>query len=96
VRLNYFRFVQHRIKYINSGDILCIDEEGCLDKNKEPVLKFSSKQLEEIAKRKSEGYLTKKAVVTFLVYWFDPEIEKESLIVLPEIFYESDSNRSEI
>jgi ATP-dependent DNA helicase RecQ len=61
--------------------------QGCLDKNNEPILKFSSKKLEEIAKLKKEGYLPKNAVVTFLVYWYDQENEKESLIVLPEVFF---------
>jgi hypothetical protein len=60
-----------------------------LDKNNEHILKFSSKQLEEIAKLKAEGYLPKKAVVSFLVYWYDQENEKESLIVLPKIFFNS-------
>jgi len=91
VKLGYFRFVQHRIRHINSGDILTIDKEGCLDKNNEPILKFSSKQLEEMAKLKADRYLPKKAIVSFLVYWFDQENEKESLIVLPEIFFESNS-----
>ena len=91
VRLGYFKFVQHRIKHIKTGDILNIDEEGCLDKNNESILKFSSKQLKEIKKLKAEGYLQKKAVVSFLVYWFDQENEEESLIVLPEIFFNSNS-----
>jgi ATP-dependent DNA helicase RecQ len=89
VNLGYFKYVQRQIKPIKSGDILSIDDEGCLDKNNEPILKFSSKQLEEMAKLKAEGYLPKKAVVSFLVYWYDHESEKESLIVLPEIFFES-------
>ena len=91
VNLGYFKYVQRLIKPIKSGDILSIDEAGCLDKNNEPILKFSSKQLEEIKKLKAEGYLPKKAVVSFLVYWFDQENEKESLIVLPEIIFNSNS-----
>jgi len=89
VNLGYFKYVQRQIKPIKSGDILSIDEEGCLDKNNKHILKFSSKQLQEMAKLKAEGYLPNKAVVSFLVYWFDQENEKESLIVLPEIFFES-------
>ena len=92
VKLYYFQYVQHRIKPIKSGDILLVDDESCLDKNNEPILKFSAKKLEEMAKLKAEGYLPKKAVVSFLVYWFDQENDKESLIVLPEIFFESNSN----
>ena len=87
VKLGYFKYVQRQINHMKSGDILSIDEEGCLDKNNEHILKFSSKQLEEIKKLKAEGYLPKKAVVSFLVYWFDQENEEESLIVLPEIFF---------
>ncbi len=91
VNLGYFKYVQRQIKPIKTGDILTVDEEGCLDKNNEPILKFSAKQLEEIKKLKAEGYLPKKAVVSFLVYWYDEKNEKESLIVLPEVFFESNS-----
>lgn len=88
VRLSYFEFVQHRIKSLKWGDTLYIDNEVCLNKDKKQVLKFSNKQLKEIEKLKAEGYIPKKAVVSFLVYWWDKESEKESLIVLPEIRFE--------
>ena len=91
VNLGYFEFVQHRIKYLKWGDELKIDDEACLNKDGKPVLKFSNKELEEIEKLKAEGYLPKKAVVSFLVYWFDKEKEKESLIVLPEICFEREA-----
>jgi hypothetical protein len=37
MNLGYFRFVQYRIKHIKSGDILTIDDEGCLDMNNEKM-----------------------------------------------------------
>jgi ATP-dependent DNA helicase RecQ len=85
VKLGYFAFVQHRISSLKWGDKLMIDAEGGLNKHGEPVLKFSNKKLEEIEKLKSEGYFPQEACVSFLVYWFDQEKEKKSLIVLPEI-----------
>jgi len=91
VNLGYFKYVQRQIKPIKSGDILSIDEEGCLYNDKERILKFSSKQLEEIKKLETEGYLPTRAVVSFLVYWYDQENEKESLIVLPEMFFNSNT-----
>jgi ATP-dependent DNA helicase RecQ len=85
IKLSYFAFVQHRIIALKWGDKLTIDAEGCLNKIGESVLKFSNKKLEEIEKLKSEGYFPTEAFVSFLVYWFDQEKEKRSLIVLPEI-----------
>jgi ATP-dependent DNA helicase RecQ len=85
VKLGYYQFVQHRIKHLKSGDELKIAEEGCLNKNGELVLKFSKSKLEEIEKLKADRYILIKAVVSFLVYWYDKEKEKESLIVLPEV-----------
>lgn len=88
VKLGYFEFVQHRITKLKWGDELKIDDEGCLNKDEKPILKFSNQKLAEIEKLKAEGYLPEKAFVSFLVYWFDKEKEKESLIVLPEIRFE--------
>ena len=93
VQMGYFRFVQHRISNLVSGDLLNIKEDGCANKNDEWVLKFSKRFMDTIKMHESKGYKMKSANVNFIVYWWDEEIEKEVKIILPEVFFEMDENK---
>ena len=86
IQLGYFGFIQKRIYSLNSGDPLAINEEGCLNKNHELVLKFSAHMKEEIQKQKELGFRISSAKVSFIVYWYNEQDEKECLVVLPEVF----------
>ena len=88
VNLGYFEFVQHRIKDMFCGQLLKVSSEGCCNENGEQVLKFSKKFLEVIKANDAKGYVMKDAKINFMVYWFKEEIEKEILIILPELNFE--------
>ncbi|HMQ07412.1 MAG TPA: RecQ family ATP-dependent DNA helicase [Saprospiraceae bacterium] len=87
VQMGYFKFVQHRISKLVSGDPLNIKEDGCANMKNEMVLKFSRRFIETIQKHESKGFMMKSANVNFLVYWWDEESEKEVKIILPEVFF---------
>ncbi|MEX0981537.1 MAG: hypothetical protein WD577_10080 [Bacteroidales bacterium] len=87
VQLGYFAFVQKRILSLKSADLLKVNEEGCLNHKEEQVLKFSAHMKEEIQKLQQLGYSPAAAKVTFLLYWYSEERDKEFLVVLPEITF---------
>ena len=79
---------KHRIKDMFCGQLLKVSSEGCCNENGEQVLKFSKKFLEVIKANDAKGYVMKDAKINFMVYWFKEEIEKEILIILPELNFE--------
>jgi len=85
LNLGYFKFVQHRIRKLNSGDLLSVSEEGFSNTNGDDVAKYSKQFLSRIGRLKKQGYSISSAKISFLVYWYDPEVEEEHLIVLPEM-----------
>ncbi|HMQ50119.1 MAG TPA: RecQ family ATP-dependent DNA helicase [Saprospiraceae bacterium] len=92
VNLGYFKYVQHRINHLLSGDPLTITEEGCANSRGELVLKFSRKFLETIASQTKKGYELKSAKVNFIVYWLQEEAEKEVKVLLPELYFQKNSS----
>jgi len=91
IQLGYFGFIQKRIFPLNSGDPLGVNEEGCVNRNQELVLKFSAHMKEEIQKQKEMGFRISGAKVSFLVYWYNEQDDKEYLVVLPQVFYKCDT-----
>jgi ATP-dependent DNA helicase RecQ len=85
VQLGYFGFVEHRIRRLKTGEVLKLNEEGCLNRSDELVLKFSAHMQEEIQKLHQLGYNSSTAKVAFLVYWYSEVNAREFLVVLPEI-----------
>jgi len=85
LNLGYFKFVQYRILKLNSGDLLSVSEEGFSNTNGDAVAKYSKQFLSRIERLKKQGYSISSAKISFLVYWYDPEVEEEHLIVLPEM-----------
>ncbi len=88
VQLGYFETIQHRIKDLESGDILIIKSEGCANMNGEYVLKFSKKAMDQIQTLKTKNYHLKNAKVNFILYWYNESTGRESKIVLPELIFE--------
>jgi len=51
------------------------------------VLKFSQKFSERVTKLAGQGYQPFDATVNFMVYWQNPEKDREIVILLPEILF---------
>ncbi len=86
VRLGYFRFVQHRVNDLLSGDQLSISPEG-LSSEKGSVLKFSNNFITEIEKLQTKGYYLQFAKVNFIVYWYNIKENIEVKCILPELLF---------
>jgi ATP-dependent DNA helicase RecQ len=85
IQLGYFGFIQRRIFPLNSGDQLGINEEGCVNKKGELVLKFSAHMGEKLSRLCNEGYKPVEAHVVFIVNWYSEEKGEEYLLALPEL-----------
>lgn len=88
VWLDYFITRQALLKNLSSGSSLRINGHQCLNIKGQAVLKFSKQfvtQLENLAKR---GYFLQSCNVNHMVYWQKEGMEKEVLIILPELIFE--------
>ena len=56
IYLGYFERVQRIVDNLMSGEILRMNDDGCMNNKGELVLKFSKKFLEKLAEIKSDGY----------------------------------------
>jgi ATP-dependent DNA helicase RecQ len=88
VWLGYFVRKQSTVSQLMSGDSLILNDEGCSDSKRQPVLKFSNRLLKQLESMKSANYVMKSAKVNFIVYWLDEETQQEVKIVLPELWFE--------
>ena len=88
VNLGFFEYRQSQINNLIPGNILVVKDEGCANNNGVTVLKFSKKFNETIAQLKGQEYTLKNARINFIVYWKDPEKEKEYKVILPELDFE--------
>ena len=88
IYLGYFERVQRIVDNLMSGEILRMNDDGCMNNKGELVLKFSKKFLEKLAEIKSDGYRPTSAKVNFIVYWTKEETGQELKVVLPELYFE--------
>lgn len=88
VWLDYFITRQHLLSQLTSGDTLTINGDECTNAKGQSVLKFSRQFLNTIETQRQKGYHLKQAKVNFIVYWKKPGEEKESRIILPELYFE--------
>jgi len=93
VWLDYFISRQYLINQLISGDTLTIHGDECLDSKGRSVLKFSKQFVEKMENMKAKNYELKSAKVNFIVYWKKEDTEQEVKIILPELYFERDSNR---
>ncbi|HEY8364253.1 MAG TPA: RecQ family ATP-dependent DNA helicase, partial [Haloplasmataceae bacterium] len=92
VYLSFFYNTQKVISELMSGDILKVDDYGCLDKDNRRVLKYSNKFKEELSKLRERGYVVKSAKVKYIIYWKEENANQEILILLPELEMEKTNN----
>ena len=89
VWLSFFAPRQNQLDCLNSGDVLRVDQNGCYNASREPILRFSklfSKQMDSLA---GQTYRPKYAWVRFIVYWKLGESGEEIKILLPEVVFDS-------
>lgn len=96
VYLDYFEYVQNRIRNIFSGDTLMIRDEGCTNSNGDLVLKFSQKTVDALKYQAEKGYRLKEAKVNFIIYWHKDGSDKEVKIILPELYLEKEIKEEEL
>ncbi|MBO6496861.1 MAG: RecQ family ATP-dependent DNA helicase [Roseivirga sp.] len=94
VQLGYFEFVQHRIRELLSGDALLLSEEGCLNTNREFVLKFSKSFKKKLKELEEKSFKTKDCKINYLLFWKAEDSDREVGIVLPEIYFERNDRTS--
>ena len=87
--LDYFASRQYPISQLICGDDLIINNDECMNSNKQSVLKFSRKFLErQYENLKAQNYELMRAKVNFIVYWQSEETKREIKIILPELYFE--------
>ncbi len=86
--LDYFINIQHLVSQLTSGDELTFHGDECLNSKGQSVLKFSKLFVQQIESMKQKNYELKKAKVNFIVYWLKENIEQETKIILPELYFE--------
>jgi ATP-dependent DNA helicase RecQ len=85
VWLNYFFGKKRQIQDLRPGEKLEIRGHECFNSKGESVLRFSNAFKKTLESFEAKGYILQKARVNWMVYWKDPELDKEALIVLPEL-----------
>lgn len=88
VWLDYFRYKQHLISQLTSGDLVTVREDECLNSKGQSVLKFSQQFIKRIQSMKEKKYELKSAKVNFIVYWLKEDTDQEIKIILPELYFE--------
>lgn len=83
--LDYYISKQNLISNLICGDKLSANNEGCFDKNENPVVKFSGSFKEKIIAFESKGYKLKDASVNYIVYWQKEDTDNDLKIILPEL-----------
>lgn len=85
VRLGYFEFVDKNVRKCIPGDELVLKDDDYVYCHDKRVLQLSKTSREELDKYRDMGYVLSSIKIKHMVYWYDKEKEKQSLIILPEI-----------
>jgi ATP-dependent DNA helicase RecQ len=88
VWLDFFINRQRHISKLTSGDTLIFKDAECLDIYNNSILKFSQQFNKQIENLKEKNYKLKSAKVNFILHWKKEDTEKETKIVLPELYFE--------
>lgn len=86
--LDFFISKQNLISNLKSGDKLTANNEGCMDKNGNFVVKFSQSLKRKISDHEKKGYKLSDSEVNYIIYWQKEDMETEVKIVLPELKFE--------
>lgn len=89
VNLGYFKFIQHRITSMISGQQLRINKEGLCNQKDELVLKFSEAFCKKLSIMCEKQYKLTEANLNFIVYWKGKnDDDQEVKILLPTLIFE--------
>lgn len=87
VYLSYFENVQHRMKDLQTGDILIDHGDGYGVPSGPVFLKFSKSFIAKCEELQQKGFGLHEVKIGFLLYWKGQEMEEEIKIVLPEVVF---------
>jgi ATP-dependent DNA helicase RecQ len=88
VWLDYFSRTQRQILALTAGDELIVGNDECLNRNGQPVLKFSKHFIDTIETMAVRNYKLMSAKVNFIVYWHREDTQQELCVVLPKLYFE--------
>ena len=89
VVLDFFKGKKELIFKLQSGSSLAVDSvylTAEIDAKPVHVLKFSKACVERLENLYEKGYQPYKAYVRFIVAWKDENDDKETAVILPEIY----------
>ncbi len=87
INLGYFYYVQPRLSDLQPGTILHFHKDGLANASGQLILKFSKKFKDS---REHNNYIIKTARVNYKLYWKGDDMDKEVIIVLPELELEQE------
>src|SRR5699024_3869401 len=79
---------QSLISELHCSMNLKADSKGCLTKKDQQVLFFSESFKQKISNLEKQGYVLKKASINHIIYWYKQEVDKEFMVVLPQVYLE--------
>jgi ATP-dependent DNA helicase RecQ len=85
INLGFCAFRQKPIHRLRTGDLLNLEENDGLNAQGQAVFRFSLAFQQSLAQYVEKGYTVQQVSVNWLVYWHNPETEKDVLVVLPEL-----------
>ncbi|RZS95317.1 RecQ family ATP-dependent DNA helicase [Cecembia calidifontis] len=85
INLGFCAFRQKLIHRLRTGDLLSLEGNDCLNDQGQTVLRFSMAFQQSLAQFMEKGYTVQQVSVNWLVYWHNPETEKDVLVLLPEL-----------
>ena len=85
VNLGFSTYRQKAIHALRTGEMLQVVDSDCLNSQGKAVLRFSQAFQQNLLGFEQKGYVIQDVRVNWLVYWKNPETEKEVLVVLPEV-----------
>lgn len=87
--LDSFMGSQSLISHLKSGDEIFVDGNCCLNAEGEVIMRFSKQFMCRMEAMEKKGYEAKSGKINYIVYWQRDEIQDETKIVLPEIYFDN-------
>ncbi len=86
IYLGYFEYVQQRFNGLQCGSPLSVTADGLANTSGQLLLKYSNSFKNTLQTYLQKGYELKTASINFILYWHNKDNNKESKIILPEIY----------
>lgn len=87
VNLGHFQYNQKAISNLKSGNTLIIKENKIFVDDKIEAVRFSKRFNTKLDRYFKNGYELKNAKVNFIVFWKNPENQREYRVILPELHF---------